>query len=94
MFNNSRPAIDITLETAAYNYRDKLIGILLSGANKDGAMGMKRIKDRGGLTIIQDPDECMIDTMPVAARNLTEIDHTLKVQEIINFLKELNKLYQ
>jgi len=94
MFNNSRPAIDITLETAAYNYRDKLIGILLSGANKDGALGMKRIKDRGGLTIIQDPDECMIDTMPVAARNLTEIDHTLKVQEIIHFLKELNKLYK
>lgn len=94
MFNNSRPAIDITLETAAYNYRDKLIGILLSGANKDGALGMKRIKDRGGLTIIQDPEECMIDTMPTAARNITEIDHTLKVQEIVKFLKELDKLYK
>jgi two-component system chemotaxis response regulator CheB len=94
MFNNSRPSIDITLETAAYNYRDKLIGILLSGANKDGALGMKRIKDRKGLTIIQDPEECMIDTMPTAARNLTEIDHTLKVQEIVQFLKELDKLYK
>lgn len=94
MVNNSRPSIDITLETAAYNYRDKLIGILLSGANKDGAMGMKKIKDRKGLTIIQDPEECMIDTMPTAARNLTEIDYTLKVQEIIQFLKELHKLYQ
>ncbi len=94
MLNNSRPAIDITLETAAYNYRDKLIGILLSGANKDGALGMKCIKDRGGLTIIQDPQECMIDTMPVAARNLTEINYTLKVEEIIKFLYELNKLYK
>ncbi len=94
MFNNSRPSIDITLETAAYNYRDKLIGILLSGANKDGALGMKRIKDRKGLTIIQDPEECMIDTMPTAARNITEIDYTLKVQEIIQFLKELDKLYK
>lgn len=94
MFNNSRPSIDITLETAAYNYRDKLIGILLSGANKDGALGMKRIKDRKGLTIIQDPEECMIDTMPVAARNITEIDYTLKVQEIIQFLKELDKMYK
>jgi len=93
MFNNSRPAIDITLETAAYNYRDKLIGILLSGANKDGAIGMKRIKDRGGLTIIQDPAECMIDTMPTAARNMTEIDHTLPIQGIIKFLKELDKMY-
>lgn len=94
MFNNSRPSIDITLETAAYNYRDKLIGILLSGANKDGALGMKRIKDRKGLTIIQDPEECMIDTMPTAAKNITEIDYTLKVQEIIEFLKELDKLYK
>ena len=94
MFNNSRPSIDITLETAAYNYRDKLIGILLSGANKDGALGMKRIKDRKGLTIIQDPEECMIDTMPNAARKITEIDYTLNVQEIIQFLKELDKLYK
>lgn len=94
MFNNSRPSIDITLETAAYNYRDKLIGILLSGANKDGALGMKRIKDRKGLTIIQDPEECMIDTMPTAAKNITEIDYTLKVQEIVQFLKELDKLYK
>jgi two-component system chemotaxis response regulator CheB len=94
MFNNSRPAIDITLETAAYNYRDKLIGILLSGANKDGALGMKRIKDRKGLTIIQDPEECMIDTMPTAAKNITEIDYTLKIQEIIQLLKELDKLYK
>lgn len=94
MFNNSRPSIDITLETAAYNYRDKLIGILLSGANKDGALGMKRIKDRKGLTIIQDPEECMIDTMPTAAKNITEIDYTLKVEEIIQFLKELDKLYK
>ncbi|WKV10905.1 chemotaxis protein CheB [Marivirga harenae] len=94
MFNNSRPSIDITLETAAYNYRDKLIGILLSGANKDGALGMKRIKDRKGLTIIQDPEECMIDTMPTAAKKITEIDYTLKVQEIVQFLKELDKLYK
>ncbi|WKK83240.2 chemotaxis protein CheB [Marivirga arenosa] len=94
MFNNSRPAIDITLETAAYNYRDKLIGILLSGANKDGALGMKRIKDRKGLTIIQDPEECMIDTMPTAAKKITEIDYVLKVQEIVQFLKELDKMYK
>lgn len=94
MVNNSRPSIDITLETAAYTYKDKLIGILLSGANKDGALGMKKIKDRGGLTIVQDPSECMIDTMPAAALQLTEIDHSLKVDEIIGFLKELDKLYK
>ncbi|MFA0962847.1 chemotaxis protein CheB [Roseivirga sp. BDSF3-8] len=94
MVNNSRPSIDITLETAAYVYRNKLIGILLSGANRDGAMGMKRIKDRGGLTIVQDPAECMIETMPAAALKLTEIDYTLKVDEIISFLLELDKCYK
>lgn len=94
MVNNSRPAIDITLETAAYVYKHKLIGILLSGANRDGAAGMKRIKDRGGLTIVQDPAECMIDTMPGAAMKLTQIDHVLKIEEIIGFLKELHKQYK
>ena len=52
MINNSRPAIDITLGTAAYVYREKLIGILLSGANRDGGLGMKHIKDKGGLTTV------------------------------------------
>jgi two-component system chemotaxis response regulator CheB len=94
MVNNSRPAIDITLETAAYVYKHKLIGILLSGANKDGAMGMKKIKEKGGLTIVQDPEECMIDTMPTAAMKLTEIDHILKIDQIIEFLTQLNKEYK
>lgn len=93
MVNNSRPAIDLTLSTAAYVYRDKLIGILLSGANRDGAMGMKAIKEKGGYTIVQDPTECMIDTMPTAALKATTIDHVLKVDEIVKFLKELNKQY-
>lgn len=94
MINNSRPAIDITLGTAAYVYRDKLIGILLSGANRDGGLGMKHIKDRGGLTIVQEPTECMIDTMPKAALSLTKIDYIMKVDEIVDFMKEIDKLYK
>ncbi|MDH5474200.1 MAG: chemotaxis protein CheB [Cyclobacteriaceae bacterium] len=94
MVNNSRPAIDITLGTSGYVYRDKLIGILLSGANKDGALGMKNIKNKGGMTIVQDPKECMIDTMPSAAINVTEIDYVMKVNEIISFLNELNSHYK
>ncbi len=94
MINNSRPAIDITLETAAYVYRHKLVGILLSGANRDGSAGMMKIKQKGGLTIVQDPEECMIDTMPKSAMQLTQIDHVLKIDEIVNFLSELNKTYK
>lgn len=94
MVNNSRPAIDITLGSSAYLYRNKLVGILLSGANRDGALGMKQIKDKGGLTIVQDPAECMIDTMPKAALALTTIDHTLSVDNIVVFLKELQQQYK
>ena len=94
MVNNSRPAIDITLGTSAFVYKDKLVGILLSGANRDGALGMKQIHDRGGLTIVQDPAECMIDTMPRAALAVTKIDHVLKVDQIVEFLKELDKQYR
>lgn len=90
MINNSRPAIDITLATAAYAYREKLIGILLSGANKDGGLGMRHIKERGGLTIVQQPAECMIDTMPKAALAATPIDHVLRVDEIVTFFNELD----
>lgn len=94
MMNNSRPAIDITLGTCAYVYKDKLIGILLSGANRDGGLGMKQIKEKGGMTIVQDPAECMIDTMPRAALSMTTIDHVLKVDQIVDFLKELDKQYR
>ncbi|AFM05420.1 chemotaxis response regulator containing a CheY-like receiver domain and a methylesterase domain [Bernardetia litoralis DSM 6794] len=94
LINNSRPAIDITFESAAYVYRDKLIGILLSGANKDGAAGMQKIKLRKGLTIIQDIEESMINAMPLAAKNIVDIDYELKVDEIIDFLLKLNKIYQ
>jgi two-component system chemotaxis response regulator CheB len=94
MINNSRPAIDVTLGTAAYVYREKLVGILLSGANRDGGLGMKYIKEKGGVTIVQDPTECMIDTMPKAALSLTKIDHVMKIEQIVDFLKELDRVYK
>ena len=94
MVNNSRPSIDITMETAAFTYKNKLIGILLSGANKDGANGMKKIQSNGGVTIVQNPAECMIDTMPTAALNATIIDYTLSVDNIIELLSEIHKLYK
>lgn len=90
MMNNSRPSIDITLESAAQTYGNRLIGILLSGANKDGALGMKKIYQKGGITVVQDPAECLIDTMPAAALKETPIHYTLTVDEIIKFLLELH----
>ena len=91
MYNSSRPSIDITFETAAYTYKDKLIGILLTGANKDGALGMKSVKKMGGLTIVQDPAECAVQTMPKAALSITTIDHILNTEQIIRFFLQLYK---
>jgi two-component system, chemotaxis family, protein-glutamate methylesterase/glutaminase len=94
MINNSRPAIDITLATSAFVYKEKLVGILLSGANRDGAAGMKSIHEKGGLTIVQEPSECMINTMPNAALAATKIDYVMKIDHIVEFLKELDKQYR
>ena len=91
MYNSSRPSIDITFETAAYTYKDKLIGILLTGANKDGALGMKSVKKMGGLTIVQDPEDCAVQTMPRAAMSITAIDHVMNTEQIIRFFQKLYK---
>ena len=94
LVNNSRPAIDLTMEAAADVYRERLVGILMSGANKDGAEGMRRIKQNGGLTVAQDPDESMINTMPSAAIAATKIDWVLTSEEIVDFLLELASCYK
>lgn len=60
----ARPAIDILMESAADVYGPALAGILLTGANFDGAEGMCRIRERGGLTIVQDPEDAQASTMP------------------------------
>ena len=65
------------------------MGILLSGANKDGALGLKAIKDAGGTVIVQSPDECQVKTMTTAAIKATEVDHIMVTNEIIDFLKNL-----
>ena len=66
----ARPAIDVLMESAANAYGAGLAGILLTGANADGAYGMQRIRQRGGLTIVQDPGEAQAATMPEQAIRL------------------------
>ncbi len=87
--NHSRPSIDISFASAAYTYKSKLIGIILSGANKDGAYGLSQVKENGGLTIVQDPDDCQVKTMTSAAILATKVDHVLKSGEIIDLLLKL-----
>jgi len=87
--HHSRPSIDLSFMTAANVYRDKLIGIVLSGANSDGANGLKKIKENNGLTIVQDPDECQVRTMTESSIRITRVDHILKTEEMIKFLLKL-----
>jgi len=87
--NHSRPSIDLSFVTAANAYREKLIGIILSGANKDGALGLKRVHDNGGVAIVQDPADCEVKTMTQAALQLTQVDFVYTTDQIINFLIKL-----
>ena len=89
--NHSRPAIDLTYISAAQAYRNKLVGIILSGANKDGALGMMKIADFGGTTIVQDPKECEVRTMTEATLKITQVTHIFKTEQIIHFLRSISK---
>lgn len=87
--NHSRPSIDLSFITAANAYREKLIGIILSGANKDGAFGLKKVHDCGGITIVQDPNECEVKTMTTSALQLTKADFVYTTDQIIRFLQKI-----
>jgi len=89
-FNHARPAIDFSLLTAARAYRHLLTGILLSGANQDGALGMQKIKELGGTCIIQDPSDCEVGTMPESALKLSQPDYILSAEQIVNFIQKLS----
>ncbi len=90
--NHSRPSIDMTFFSAAYSLKDKVLAILLSGANKDGAAGLKSIEKFGGSVIVQDPNEAAVRTMPDAGIEMTESKIILTSQKIIEYLLNINKI--
>lgn len=87
--NYSRPSIDVLFDSALDAYCSKLIGIILTGANNDGSRGLKKIKDCGGLAIVQDPKTAEVSAMPEGALKISKIDHVLKLEEIAPFLIEI-----
>ncbi len=84
--NYSRPCIDLMFETAARAYESSLMGVVLTGANKDGSQGLKIIKDLGGLAIVQDPQTAQMPVMPNEAISVVDVDHILSIKEIACFL--------
>jgi len=85
----ARPSVDVLFETAIYAYRDKLIGIILTGANNDGSQGVKKIKQMGGYVIVQAPTTAEAEAMPQAAIAATQVDKVLPINQIGPYLLQL-----
>jgi two-component system, chemotaxis family, protein-glutamate methylesterase/glutaminase len=89
--NYSRPSIDVLFESAAEAYKNKLIGVILTGSNNDGTNGIKRIQECGGLIIAQDPETAESSYMPASAIATNQPDYILSLEEITALLIKLDK---
>ncbi|TAH33818.1 MAG: chemotaxis protein CheB [Alphaproteobacteria bacterium] len=87
--NFSCPSIDVLFDSAANAYSDRLIGVVLTGANGDGSMGLKNIKLSGGLAIVQDPATAEAEAMPLAAISATPVDYVADIDDIAALLIRL-----
>lgn len=85
----SRPSIDVLFESAAEVWRAGLAGVILTGANEDGAKGLLALRSHQGTAIVQDPDEAESPEMPRAALKVAGADHVLKLAEIAPLLNRL-----
>lgn len=89
--NFSRPSIDLLFESAADALGKSLIGVVLTGANSDGARGLKAIKACGGLAIIQNPMTAEVRYMPQAAFDATPVDYIEDLAGIAPLLTKLSE---
>lgn len=85
----SRPSIDVLFEAAARYYRQRLVGVVLTGANDDGAVGLKAIREQGGFALVQEPGTCVASAMPEAALRIAGADAVLPLTELAPFLNRL-----
>lgn len=89
--NFSRPSIDVLFETAAEVYATKLLAIILTGANSDGAAGIKYVRKLGGTTIAQDPASAQFQDMPAAAIHTGYVEHIFTLEKIKAFLLHIGQ---
>ncbi|NYE30888.1 two-component system chemotaxis response regulator CheB [Rhodanobacter sp. K2T2] len=85
----SRPSIDVMFDSAADVYTCDLIGVVLTGANSDGAEGLARIRRRGGVAVVQTPEGAEAPAMPRAALEQAGADYCLPLEEIAPLLNRL-----
>ncbi|MBL7647869.1 MAG: chemotaxis protein CheB [Candidatus Hydrogenedentes bacterium] len=89
--NHARPSIDVLFESAADAYEERIAGVILTGANSDGAAGLAAIKRAGGVTIVQNPETAESPAMPRAALRATQVDFQLNLVDIAPLLCTLSR---
>jgi two-component system, chemotaxis family, protein-glutamate methylesterase/glutaminase len=87
----ARPAVDVLFDSAAHVHRERVLGVVLTGANDDGAQGARRIKAAGGMVIVQDPATAVAPDMPRAALAAVKADHCVPPGELAKLLQRLCK---
>lgn len=87
--NFSRPAIDVTFQSAAEVFKSNLVCLLLSGANSDGTDGLIKVKKNGGTVLIQDPSTAVVNYMPQNAMDHVVADKVLKIDEMADYINRL-----
>jgi two-component system chemotaxis response regulator CheB len=85
--HHARPSIDVLFESAAWAYRERLLGIVLSGANADGAEGLAKIRRAGGLCWVQSPESALAPTMPRAALSAVPDARSLSLESMTEALR-------
>lgn len=85
----ARPAIDVLFESAAEVFMGGLVGVIMTGANNDGAAGLLRVRKCGGIAIVQDPQDAEADAMPKAALETAGADHCVPLADIAPLLNRL-----
>lgn len=89
--NFSRPSIDVLFESAAEAYGAAVVGVILTGASRDGAAGLRRIWECGGPALVQDPGTAQFPAMPLAAIEVAKDSRILKVEEIGALLAQMGQ---
>lgn len=87
----SRPSIDVLFESAADVYREHLLGVLLTGANEDGAEGLAAVHDAGGITVVQEPETAQASTMVLCAMQLRAPDFVLPLGRIAELFQTVGR---